>query len=295
MASLEELSPAWLSSKLVGSPVVTSVEVESMSGAGGLNCDMQRLHVVFEEGSAVKTFVLKRTRAGGNASSKNLGLVREALFYKFIQETKETWVDVLVPSLVHVSFAEGDEATGSKHILMEDLKSAVQSGYFFGPHSPLNWGKDLVSLTRSWSEKHSLDAAKVTTLAFSAAAKTHAAYWNNTEALAPHAWLKGRNWRDGQDQADWEAAQDQGRAAWLAAKAKAAKGDGGVVWSPEVVAVLDASFAKCSWEAFVAELQIRPLTLVHGGRSPIFLLFASSSNCIHSESRMRAAANPYKI
>ena len=30
----------------------------------------------------------------------------------------------------------------ARHIIMEDLRG-VQSGYFFGPYSPLNWGKDL--------------------------------------------------------------------------------------------------------------------------------------------------------
>lgn len=37
--------------------------------------------------------------------------------------------------------------TGEKIIIMEDLSlKGIQSGYFFGPGSPLNWGKDLTVL-----------------------------------------------------------------------------------------------------------------------------------------------------
>jgi hypothetical protein len=162
--------PEWLKIQIGDDRPISKVAVESMASAGGLNADMQRIRISFEDGSE-KTLVLKQTHAGREGLSKTMGLEREAFFYNFVKSVKnesKEWAELPIPEVI---YAEGDPATGLKVLLMEDLSDAVQSGYFFDNHSPHNWGKDLNELTKGWIEQHGLTAAKVTSLAFEAAAK----------------------------------------------------------------------------------------------------------------------------
>lgn len=115
MAALSDVgdytSPAWLGPKIGAE--VASAALESMSAAGGLSADMQRLRVTMADGSQ-KSFVLKLTKGGdGSVSqSKTMGLVREALFYRFILEQGDgPWSQIPVPKALH---AEGEMTTGQK-------------------------------------------------------------------------------------------------------------------------------------------------------------------------------------
>ena len=44
-------------------------------------------------------------------------------------------------------YAFGDEQTGEKVVILNDLSAFIQTGYYFGPSNPGNWGKDLNLLT----------------------------------------------------------------------------------------------------------------------------------------------------
>lgn len=215
-----------------------------------------------------QTFVLKRTRSNGAAKSQQLGLARE---FKFYEHTKDAAgsdpLAQLATYLPRIIYAGGSMETGLKDILMQDLTSAVQSGYFFGPSSPLNWNKDLPALMRGWDVEAGLGASSVTTLAFAAAASVHAPLWNNHEGLKHLSWLKCVH----ADQALWLESQQQAAAAWTAERAKSA---GSIEWNPELVACLEASLARASWDAFQTELKTRPLTLVHGDFHPGNMMIA---------------------
>lgn len=155
---------------------------------------------------------------------------------------------------------------------MQDLSSAVQSGYFFGPFSPHNWGKDLPSLMRGWDVEAGLTAASVTTLAFAAAASAHAPFWQKHDELAHLPWLKTVH----TDRDLWIKSQQQADAAWQEERAKAV---GCIEWHPQLVACLEASLSRAraacgGWEAFQAELKTRPLTLVHGDFHPGNMMIA---------------------
>jgi hypothetical protein len=104
--------PAWLSSKIGAE--VSSASMESMAAAGGLSAEMQRLRVQLADGSE-RTYVLKQTKPGDQSvgQSKQMGLVREALFYEFLLKQGEgsVWSRIPVPKVLH---AEGDMATGTK-------------------------------------------------------------------------------------------------------------------------------------------------------------------------------------
>lgn len=70
------------------------------------------------------------------AQSKTYRLAREALFYQNMANN----LKVKIPK---VYYAFGDMETGVKVIIMQDMSSFIQAGYFFGPGNPTNWGKDL--------------------------------------------------------------------------------------------------------------------------------------------------------
>ena len=127
---------------------VSSVRVESMSGAGGFSGEMSRVRVHWtdedNDTEKVQVMVMKHTKEAGGASSRALGLAREGCFYDWAKSSsspkdKMTYDDLLPD----IYFSKGDMDSGDKVILLEDLGNLVQSGYFFGSGSPLNWGRDL--------------------------------------------------------------------------------------------------------------------------------------------------------
>lgn len=55
--------PEWLQERIGDNRPINKVTVESMASAGGLNADMQRIKVLYEDGEEVP-YVLKQTHAG---------------------------------------------------------------------------------------------------------------------------------------------------------------------------------------------------------------------------------------
>lgn len=173
----------------VSGKAVKDVSVDDFSGAGGLSsATMLKLNVNFTDGTTVK-YVYKNAPPGHTTTSKNLGLPRESFFYKLLAP-KLVEQGVTIPTVV---YSYGDMTTGAKTIVMEDLSSgALQSGYFFGPGSPLNWGKDLDALVTT-----KLPAEVVARDTFRRAASLHATYWKD-ESLLQYKWLRGQAWRRGE-------------------------------------------------------------------------------------------------
>jgi hypothetical protein len=212
-----------------------------------------------EKGESKLRFVLKQTQDSSVQLSKQLGLAREALFYS-------TLASALNPEdLPKIYLAQGSMETGRQMVLMEDLSFAVQSGYFFGAGNPMNWGKDLSVLTSRFPD---LSAEVVTEEAFLLAARMHAAYWNS-DRLLQYPWIRGSEWVRGEGRESWEAAQQGAAAAWQSAlDAAAADGGDGSPLSADVVALVNASLRRASWERFREEAAARPHTLVHGDFHP---------------------------
>ena len=92
-----------------------------------------------------------------------------------------------MPSILYL---HGDMSTGEKTLILEDLSSScVQSGYFFGPGSPLNWGKDLpaqLATNRPAGVNAMQQIARETSRK---AASMHATYWMD-RSLLEHKWLR---------------------------------------------------------------------------------------------------------
>lgn len=258
---MEGVSAAWLA-ELLDRDDVSSVACEDMSGTGGLNCPMTRLLVTYKDGGKAG-LVHKRHDADKRDMNKQLGLAREALFYKAFS-SNETLGSIL-PKVWH---AEGDMSTGEKTIIMQDLGDAIQSGYFFGPVSPHNWDKDLLQKTRGLSAKISaLDVAKV---AARAAAEVHASFFRDIElAKDGFSWLRGSRWISGEGQALWEAYQGQSRAAWESLDFA----NSGVAWDPFLRECIDAAIGRAKTEnggfsSFLAWMEKAPWSLVHGDFHP---------------------------
>eukprot|EP00747_Dinoflagellata_sp_TGD_P073398 gnl/TRDRNA2_/TRDRNA2_157880_c0_seq1.p1 gnl/TRDRNA2_/TRDRNA2_157880_c0~~gnl/TRDRNA2_/TRDRNA2_157880_c0_seq1.p1 ORF type:complete len:404 (+),score=88.79 gnl/TRDRNA2_/TRDRNA2_157880_c0_seq1:163-1374(+) len=229
-----------------------------------------------------RCIVLKASRAG-NDRAKTYGLAREGLFYKEwrqlaadASETSEKTCELLAGFLANVFFAEGDMDTGAKRILMEDLSTCVQAGYFFGKSNPNNWGKDLDKAIAGFSAS----AATVTDLCFCAAAELHAGFWKSEKLVgsSKFGWLRGSSWLAGEGKVEWEDAVAAWKNFWDQAKAKAKAADVETVnWDPFMVELLDEAMAKLDWAEYQLELQRRPFTLTHGDFHPANFMVRPSS------------------
>lgn len=256
------VSPSWLSQQLDVN--VSSAELLPLSGAGGLAAAMNRITVTLDDGST-RSFILKRTPTEGEVQAKALGQPREAFFFVH-NFGSQIGIEQNLPV---VRYAHGNMGTGKKTLLMAELNNHVQSGYFFGPHSPHNWGKNLLNLTGIDEGDRIAIMEKVTSIAFRISAKMNAKFWKDSSLLA-HMWLRGVEYVAGTSEASWTAAQDTCVKHWSNTKKKIEDGTSAVRWSPHLVACMDASIAKISWENFRANFvaQGGVFTLVHGDFHP---------------------------
>lgn len=236
---------------------IASVQYEDMSAAGGLNMVMRRMRLKLSDGTE-QTFVVKSVGEGNMERSRTLGLAREALFYNAMHAT-------FAEFLPKLKYAAGDMSTGGKILILEDLYPAVQSGYYFGPCSPHNWGKDLKVLTAPIDT----DMLAVATEAFRIAAVTHATNWKSPSLT--QSWLRGSTWRSkpGPGEADpgreeWTTGQSYAAAQWEAAKAK----ETSVKWTDYMLQLMDKSFSMVDYDTFQSQMSTRAFTLVHGDYHP---------------------------
>lgn len=280
-----------LFSKMLGRRV-KSVAVESMSGAGGFSGEMSRVRVQWEEEGNTENsddvaekglvMVMKHTKAGGGASSLALGLAREGCFYEWVAssispENKKTY-DTLLPAIY---YAKGDMNTGDKVILLEDLGHLVQTGYFFGGGSPLNWGRDLekdvsskgLSLRPSDSSVNINVTELVAEAACLLAAKYHGQHWLRKDLLENNVWLKGSDWHVQKGEETWQGGQKYIKNSWDVLKTTKATVDNTACnWSPFIIGLIDASINKISWEDYQDRIKNAHFTLAHGDFHPANML-----------------------
>jgi len=277
MALFTEIDEEWLTANIHDFPVDLhtnsyTIDRSSMNDAGGLAGDMTRLRLLFAEERGTecarekgeeKTMVVKRTRS--QTQSVQLGMAREAFFYN--SDLRKA----LQCGIPKIFYAHGDMKTGLKDLIMEDLTHAAQCGHFFGPGSPLNWGKDLDTLKKGFD----LSAYDTAQLAFSHAAKLHSEYWAKESFMTSETleWLRGGRWVVGEGRETWEGTHNHCKDLWLKARA-----DGKLESiEPSVVAIIDASQAKCTWDNFQEDLKSRPFTLVHGDFHPANMMVAPAA------------------
>ena len=136
--------PSWLNTHLNQSNTTLTVTRGTLipfPNAGGLAAEMRKINLEYSDGSS-KVVVYKSITKARQTQSSNLGQPRESIFYEtFSHQLTKRGV-----SIPKVLYCYGDMVTGEKEIIMEDLSNCIQSGYFYGPFTPLNWGKDLPAL-----------------------------------------------------------------------------------------------------------------------------------------------------
>ena len=172
-----------------------------------------------------------------------------------------------ISALPEVYFSAGDMVLGKKTTIMEDLTAsgAVQCGYYFGPNSPHNYGKDLAALTAGVVSSQEEILAQVATLA----AEMHGANWGDVSSFERMPWLKSAAWYRGEGRQAWDGGQAYTRQLW----AKVREGDVCSGWDPILIALIDSSVDKgTSWEAFQASLKKEPCTLIHSDFHPANLM-----------------------
>lgn len=270
----------------------SSVRISSLSGAGGLSAEMNRLHVQLEDSNDknnanVCSFVLKSTQTSSNDRSIALGLAREGVFYDQLAGQLRS-VGVSIPQCY---FAYADMGTGSKVIVLEDLgPKSIQAGYFFGNGSPHNWGKNL---TQICSAAPNVSAVSISKSAFAMAASMHALYWKDiqkvtlksvsaaisevksavTSSECDRSWLRGYDWIRGEGEGSFHEAQQQAIDNWKVTKTKFGTQEYKVVWDQLTIDCIESSFSKVSWSSFQQELTQRPVTLVHGDFHPANMMY----------------------
>jgi hypothetical protein len=276
---------AELFSVMLGLPV-KGVRVQSMAGAGGFSGDMSRVWVTYadsgesegeSESEGEQVMVMKHTKENGAASSKALGLAREGCFYRWVQSSRSSSnssssvYDALLPKIY---YSKGDMVSGDKVILLEDLGSFVQTGYFFGGGSPLNWGRDLEKeVTDKGLSLGSANPGQITELVAEAAcllaAKYHGEHWMRKDLLEGHEWLKASDWYVNKGEATWQGGQKYIKDAWDILKTtKATTDNTDCIWSPYIIGLIDASMNKISWNAYQERIQGSHFTLAHGDFHP---------------------------
>jgi hypothetical protein len=268
---------------VVGAPAAEVAEVtfEDMSAAGGLSGRMRRVVGTDSKGNRVLTLVLKETFPSRVSVSKALGLNREALFFHEFSPILGKHAN-----LPTVYVAHADTETGYKAILMEDLADYVQAGYMFGPYTPLNAGQDLEAAVAATG---GITARRVAAATFLCGARLHAPFWNKVSELQKHSWLRGAAWSEGKGEEGWMQSQKSAKDLWEVGK-KAIEEGKQAFWSPEMIALLDASFEKISWEEHMERLSRGPLTLVHGDFHPANMMWKRSATPVTSTGSVREDA-----
>lgn len=274
---------------------ITIKELCSLSGHGGLMCDLARVKAdAVVNGMACElNMMLKQVPIAKLDHSQKLGTQREVQFYLQFPNLIET-----VP-MPWVFRAEFDSSTGAKALLMEDLSATgwVQSGYFYGGHSPLNWGKNLEECTRNITESAGEQASQesITILAFQAAARLHSHFWRD-QAILSHSWMRGSRWIQGEDYEGWQSAQSVAIDSWKSIQQALANESCQVTWSSSLLRVIEHSVAQVSkkyFDDFYRNLRNSPehhWTLVHGDFHPgNMMLGLDSANPEHDKHQQVAA------
>lgn len=211
------------------------------------------------------TFVLKQVPPSGLATSVQLGLAREAIFYDQFARSLRTRESFL--PLIECSY--GNMKDGSKLILMEDLSvDFVDSGVLFGPGNPNNWNRDLEKIIATSYPSNVPTSFKVANQTFLAIATVHAKYWRDGDLLTEnYNWLRGSSWVNGKDKQSWQASQGMIQKIWeeYTQLEAAATEDGSIQWDPLVRLITEKAMRGISWEDQLKRLnKDSHFCLVHG-------------------------------
>lgn len=260
---------AYMTSRLAPALEVVGVDgVEDVSAtAGGLNSQLVRLRVSVAGRPTPLSLplVVKRTKAGGEAAAAALGTHREVVFYQTLAPVVLAGeAGRLLPRVYYAAVEE----RGTKVLVLEDLaaQGGVQAGYFFGPGSLHNWGKDIAALTAGFP-RAAVNERSVTIEAFGAAARMHARFWREPSLLGGPAGLRAADWVRGEGREGFESAARYAIDAWTRFKEEV-KERQHVRVSESVWQMMDHCASTVNFDDYVRHWATAPWTLVHGDFHP---------------------------
>ena len=215
-----------------------------------------------------ETLIIKQAvTEQSKALSKQLGLSREALFFKHLAPKIALDINPYILPKVYYSMGSFD-GDGSKVIVMEDI-DGIDSGIMFGNGNPNNWKRDLPRMLKQLP--HCPSSEDVARVSFQECAKIHALFWRDTTLLSEdYHWLRGQNWLQGHGKESWTASQRLIQGFWSKyTKAEqdpeASQAVSVIEWDPTVRSTVEKAVKGISWEAQVERLnKDRQYTLVHG-------------------------------
>lgn len=260
--------------------VKAEFELQPLDNAGGLTGAMRVLtvHIPGNNSFNHRRFIYKTVFEASKKNLQSLGCPREAFFYQFLAAKLRSEGTAIPLTL----FAFGDMATGDKTLIMEDLSyHGIQSGYFYGPGTPLNWSKDLPSLLQRVPNPVGVQEVALDT--FLQAARLHRCYWGDSSILQ-FDWLRGSDWIVGKGREAWDASMDKVRNDWSAAKTKIAAGSSAVLWDANLVATVDKSIENLDYDKYITDLQARKWTLVHGDYHPANIMWVWDETSLQGKS-----------
>jgi hypothetical protein len=178
--------------------------------------------------------------------SQALGFAREGLIYS-------TFADDFGDFTPEVTYSYGDMITGEKFVIMEELKGATSCASFMDAAWPL---LDQVAedIPADWLEQ-----------AVCGLAKMQAKFWND-ESLLDNHFLQGAEWYKGENAA-WAGNFAHAKNSWNSIDRKA------MGYSDQVCEIIDAVWAKDSFEDFTSAASSRSFTLAHGDFHPGNIMF----------------------
>ena len=232
----------------LANPTIMKIEetamVQGMSGS-----TMRKFRCLDGANKEVVVVVVKESpERNGN----EFGLTREVHFYN---DLRPALTECL--RMPRIFFAEADDTTGAKVILMEHFDDAcIQAGYFFDPRQPNNWEKNVEEITSS----SDFTPSRVLNNIFEGIANLHGRYWNS-QSLRGKKYLRGNNWTED----SWNVGQNSSIDAYRRERAKTFFAQG--KWSG-LKRLLEASHAKISFESYKDWAASRAFTLVHGDFHP---------------------------
>ena len=264
------LDPTWFTAQTqIPCTKITAQDISTNQGrVGSVPRDGGTLLLTCEtDGGVQQSLVLKQCSA--LQLSRQLGLAREALFYRDRRSTEF--------ALPKIYYAYGDMETGEKCVIMESLSDDawIEAGYFFGPTStfpsnPHNWSRPIANrLSEAFGNQTVPTAVDVARACFVAVAKIHATFWCHP-SLLDYPWLRGHAWHQGQGQDSWEASQSLIQNIWQKAQSQTT-----IQWDDRVREAVAHCIKGISWDR---RPQHKYWTLVHGDFWPGNILWNTTKN-----------------
>lgn len=269
-----DIDPEWLVENAVGDGLdgsLVTAKCEAIKNDGGYVGRMFHLNLEYAESCDTngETWRPKRcvVKALGGPDLADdapmrmrfiaLGLAREALVYRHLAPK---WGSLAPRCLA----AFGDLTRADKLVVLEDLSITRNTAGKGQVATKVVMSRETINM--EYPDKETLEEWTVVLgEIFTATAKFHATYWQD-RSLLEHTWLRFKNCippesaeTKHEEDPMWRGSQQYAASAWVNRPT-----EDKMRWDPHLVACVEASFAKISWEDYSARMKSEGWTLCSG-------------------------------